>query len=653
MIFFPLTDNLPPMIRANTLRCSVLSIAVPIAFFLCFLLPNLLEAQCSPDTTRPRARCRNTTIYLDSTGQAGLNPLQIDNGSIDNCREWYLILIHPCFYCSDIGDKNVTLYVQDRAGNKANCTAVVTVRDTTRPKLSIKTNFAVSLNGGVATVTAQQLVASVSDNCSSLNKIQLGIRKIGQGTVFPTTASLSFACADTGKQYIEIWARDSTGNAISQTTSFTVNDINKTCAPFIRAIPTIIGSIRTETGKSIAAQVTLTGGNAPPTIIKTSDYNFNNILRGGNFTLTALRDTDWINGVTTYDIALMSQHSLDIGPFTSPYKLIAGDVDKDGYIDATDMLLTRKLILRQISRIPNNTAWRFIPKNTVLPPSPSAPLNNLPESMTFTNVVDTIRNADFVAVKTCDVSGSAQNLMSNNGNIQARNNGLKFNLENRLLEAGKIYDLDIHLSESDAFAFQFTLKFDNKSVQIKDIQSIDLQGFNTSNFAVFNENGLATVSWNGQSLKDLKNARLFKIVVEAQQNISLSDVLNITSDWTKAEAYYASGEVSNINLNFTAPDKAEGLDFALLPNAPNPFTHETTIRFRLPTESEVLLTVVDATGRVIKVVNASFPKGYNEIPLTFDTPSVSTYGLSKTSGIVFYTLKTATHAATQQMVIMK
>ena len=281
MIFFPLTDNLPPMIRANTLRCSALSKALSIAFFLFFLLPNLLEAQCSPDTTRPRARCRNTTVYLDSTGEAGLNPLQIDNGSTDNCREWYLILIHPCFYCSDIGDKNVTLYVQDRAGNKANCTSVVTIRDTTRPKLSVKTNFAVNLNAGAATVTAQQLVASLSDNCSSLNKIQLGIRKIGQGTSFPTTASLSFACADTGRQYIEIWARDSTGNAISKTTSFTVNDVNRTCAPLIRAIPTIIGTIRTESGKSIAAQVTLTGGNATPTTIKTSEYNFSNVSLSG------------------------------------------------------------------------------------------------------------------------------------------------------------------------------------------------------------------------------------------------------------------------------------------------------------------------------------------------------------------------------------
>ena len=636
------------MIRANTLKSCTLSAAVWALFFLSFLLPNTLHAQCNPDVTPPVARCRNTTIYLDTTGQVGLNPLQVNNGSVDNCNEWYLILDHPCFFCSDIGNKNVILYVQDKAGNKSNCTSVVTIRDTTRPKLSVKTTFTTSLVGGSATVTAQQLVASASDNCSALNKMQFAIRKIGQGSGFPTTASLTFACADTGKQNVEIWARDSTGNSVSRTTSFQVSDPNKSCAPVTPNFPSIIGNIRTETGKAITAQVTLSGGNSPsPTVVKSSDYNFSNLLRGGNFSIKAFRDTDWVNGVTTYDIALMSQHALDIVPFNTPYKLIAGDVDRDGTIDATDLLLTRKLILHQINSISGNTSWRFIPKSTVLPSAPSPPPTNLQESIAYTNVMDTIRNADFIAVKTGDVNTSAQNFAPNL--VQVRSVGLKLGIDDRQLQSSKIYDLEILADAADLVAFQFTLNFNKNILKILNIQSIDLQDFNTSNYAIFNENGLATMSWNGQNLNNLKQAKIFKMTVQAQQNIKLSDALFLTSDWTKAEAYNMSGEASNVQLHFvnTSGTMQSENDFAILPNVPNPFSTETMIRFRLPAESDVELRIFDETGRVLKTINRSFSKGYNEIPLTLDAPSV------KTSGVIFYQLKTATHSATQRMVILK
>lgn len=643
------------MIRANTLKRSVLSSATPIVSFFLLLLPVFLHAQCSPDTTRPRARCRNTTIYLDTVGEAGLNPLQIDNGSTDNCREWYLILIHPCFYCSDIGNKNVTLYVQDRAGNKSNCTAVVTVRDTTRPKLSLKTTHSANLSSGSATVTAQQLVASLSDNCSSLNKIQLGIRKIGQGTGFPLASSLSFACADTGRQYVEVWARDSSGNAVTRTTSFTVTDLNRSCTPTIRAIPTIIGNIRNEAGKPITAQVTLSGGNAPtPTVIKTSDYHFSNILRGGSFTLTAKRDTDWLNGVTSYDIALMSQHALDIVPITSPYKLIAGDVDKDGYIDASDMLLTRRLILRQIGSISGNTAWRFIPKNTILPPSPTSPLIDIQESMTFNNVVDTVREADFVAIKTCDVSGSAQNFTSGNGSpVQVRTKGVELLMPDKLLEADKIYETTVTISETDIVALQFTLAYNQSKIRIKDIQSVDLQGFSQNNFALYNDKGLAAVSWNSSLNNKLKAGSTFKLVFEALQSARLSQVIDITSDVTQAESYNIGGSPSEIRLKFTTQDNMSDSDLILLPNAPNPFSQETIIRFRLPAAAEIELTVYDETGRILKSIKRAFAKGYNEIPLIMDTPSVSVAQVSKPSGLLFYRIQTPTHSATQRMVIMK
>ena len=625
------------------------------AFFMSFLwfvstlfLPDTLSAQCFPDNTKPVARCRNVTVFLDSTGQAGVVPLQVDNGSYDNCNAWYLILEHPCFYCSDIGNKNIILYVQDRAGNQSTCTSVITVKDTSPPKLVLKSSFNAQLAApaGVVTVSAQQLLNTISDNCSSLNKIQLGMRRAGTGSGFPTAPSMTFTCSDTGRLSVEVWAKDSTGNTISRTTSLQISDANRVCIPVtVPPVPAIMGNVRTESGKAIVAQVTLNGGSSPaPTIVKSSDYNFSNLQRGGNYTLTAQRDTDWLNGVTTLDIALMTKHILDVVPFSSAYKVLAADVNNDGEIDASDILLTRKLVLRQINSIPGNTSWRFIPKNMVLPPVTSSPATNFEQSMRFDNLLDTVRNAHFIAVKTGDVNGTAQNLM-NTPVTEIRKNELNFQTQNQNLEAGKTYDIDFEIGDTDASAFQFTLNFDKNIFKIKNIESVVLKDFSGSNFALFNENGMATVSWNGSNLGNLKGSNILKITVQVAQNSSLQDAFWISSDLTKVEAYNELGEATTIKLAFKKQNTEGGDDFALLPNVPNPFSEETQIRFRLPSDSDVELTIFDETGRTVQTINRSFSKGYNELPLLLDTPSVS--------GIFYCQLKTATHTATKRLVRVK
>lgn len=69
------------------------------------------------------------------------------------------------------------------------------------------------------------------------------------------------------------------------------------------------------------------------------------------------------NGVTTFDIALISSHVLGVQPMTEPFTLLAADVDNSGEIDALDMLYIRRLVLNQISSFPNNVnSWRFVPQ---------------------------------------------------------------------------------------------------------------------------------------------------------------------------------------------------------------------------------------------------------------------------------------------------
>ena len=623
-------------------------------FFLSLFFSTIAQAQCtSPDLTKPIARCKNLTIYLDSTGQAGIDPRQLDNGSTDNCSPWYLILEHPCYYCSDIGTKNVTLFVQDYSGNMSSCNSVVTIRDTMRPRLSLRTDIAVniSITGGTGRVTAQQMINSAIDNCTRLDKIQATIRKSGQGTGFPTATELILTCADTGRMNIEVWVKDSLGNINNRSGSFLIRDNNQVCRPQMVITPTIIGKVRTENDKAISTQMTLSGATMPtPMSLKNSDYIFTNLTKGSNYNLTPVRDTDWLNGVTTYDIALMSRHALDLDPIKNPYKLIAGDIDRDGYIDASDMLLARKLVLRQVMRVNGNTSWRFVPKSHLFATPPSVLPGSFPETLAFTNLSDTFRNADFVAIKTGDINQTASNLKED---VAAQPRSIKnwlLSIENKDLEAGKIYAVDVTAQDLNILAYQMTLNYDKRLVKILTLEKADLDNFDTANFALFAEKGIATVSWNTDEIKKVSNKNIFKIRLQALLSVQLSDALMLTSDFTPAEAYDANGEKLNTQLSFkntiyTSYKDKDGSDFHLFPNYPNPFRDETMLRFRLPQKDVVKFTVFDETGRVLKIVDKAFEKGYNEYRLDVTT--------ILNAGVLFYRLETPTHAVMQRLVILR
>jgi hypothetical protein len=85
--------------------------------------------------------------------------------------------------------------------------------------------------------------------------------------------------------------------------------------------------------------------------------------------------------------------------------------------------------------------------------------------------------------------------------------------------------------------------------------------------------------------------------------------------------------------------------FALNQNYPNPFNPETTINFSLPSQSNVVLSIFDITGKEIAVLlNDNFSSGsYN---VSFNAESLS-------SGIYFYKLTADKFVQTRKMMLLK
>ena len=95
--------------------------------------------------------------------------------------------------------------------------------------------------------------------------------------------------------------------------------------------------------------------------------------------------------------------------------------------------------------------------------------------------------------------------------------------------------------------------------------------------------------------------------------------------------------------------------YTLFQNYPNPFNPSTTIRYALPSESNVKISVYNITGQLIKeLVNSEQPTGNYEV--TFNTNG---NGVQLSSGIYFYTIEanavdgSRSFRQTKKMVLMK
>ena len=73
--------------------------------------------------------------------------------------------------------------------------------------------------------------------------------------------------------------------------------------------------------------------------------------------------------------------------------------------------------------------------------------------------------------------------------------------------------------------------------------------------------------------------------------------------------------------------------------------NKTFVGFHLPEAATATLTVYDETGRVVFTQKGDFAKGYNAISLD--------RALLNTTGVLYYTLETATDAATKKMIQAK
>jgi hypothetical protein len=548
------------------------------------------------------------------------------------------------------GTHKIKWFVQDGCGNESFCEYNFTVED-------CKASTVVCINGlsanimptGMITLWASDFLQYTEDNCTPAGQIKIGIRKCGAGTGFPVDAqgnpitNITFDCTELGTQCVELWAIDAAGNADYCETYLIVQDNLGSCGPNNRI--DVAGQLKTEMLDGIEEAMVLINGTstfAPPySYFDLSDNNgvyevMNNVPLDATFSIVPEKDDNPLNGVTTYDLVLISKHILGLEPFDSPFKIIAADANKSGSVTTFDIVEIRKLILGIYNVLPNNNSWRFVDKSFSFP-NPNNPFQTaFPESVSIADAMMDQMDQDFMGVKIGDVNYTAVS----NATMTAEERSVGtafFDLDDRTVKAGEEFEVTFKAAQN-LQGFQFTATLDGLTAL--DVVASEHVSSNNFNFAVANA---MAVSIDG--------AQAFTVRFRADKAGKLSEMLGVSGVITRAEAYPAFAETSagkqgRLGVAFRFDGKTiSSVGFELYQNQPNPFVNKTNIGFYLPEATEATLSILDGSGRLVYQQKGKFAKGENSISLE--------RALLNTTGVLFYKLDTATDSETKKMIQAK
>ncbi|MFT6357846.1 MAG: hypothetical protein ACJAYJ_002065 [Saprospiraceae bacterium] len=442
----------------------------------------------------------------------------------------------------------------------------------------------------------------------------------------------TYNCDNVGENIVQLWVTDAAGNQDYCETFVIIQANQGQCpgAPLVAAN----GAIANEVNASVENVTVEMSGQSNGMVTTDADGNFTfGVPNGSDVTITPSKDDNHANGVSTFDLVVISKHILGTQTLDSPYKMIAADANNSQTITTLDLVQIRKLILLIDTEFANNTSWRFVDKDFIFANSTNPWATSFPEVVNINNIDADVLDADFVAIKVGDVNGSAATSNNLLGADDRSAGTMTIAANDRMVQAGETFTVDFTTVEA-VEGYQFTMNFNNA------LNFVSLnEGTATEDnfgFAMLNERAI-TASWNGEATS---NDAAFSMTFTANADVMLSEALNINSRYTAAEAYNTNNELLNVELNFNSTAVAT---FELYQNTPNPFNGETTIGFNMVEEGAATLTIADVSGRVLNVIQIDGTKGYNNVVVN---------GLPST-GVMYYTIATANETATKKMVATK
>jgi hypothetical protein len=506
------------------------------------------------------------------------------------------------------GDHSVTWKVEDRCGNLSKYTVEFTAREAKSPTPICHHGLTADLsNVGSAEVWASDFDAGSSDNCTPEDDLIFSF----SDNILDTNKT--FTCDDKGVNQISVFVTDEEGNQSLCITDILITDNIDPCPIITLQTNRVGGKIATEENITIP-ETKVSISDLLETEIQMSDekgkFMFEQVPSDKDYIVAAAKNDNCMEGVSTLDLVLIQRHILGQEKLTSPYKLLAADVNNSDKITASDLVELRKVILGIKEDFSNTDCWLFI-DNAYVFDDPKNPWN-YPTSQSIEQLDFDMLSSDFVAVKIGDVNGSVSNI--HNTSSENRSPKVMDLVANDLVfDEGDEIVVPMTVSKAeDLLAIQMNFSFNNTALEFIDIKS-DYLNITPSLYHLKQGQHLNHISLayaEAEAITLLEGDQIIELVFTAKTSDRLSNVMTENSSILQAVMYDSKYDQNYINFRFDE-DQLNMLNVDV--PSPNPFFGRTSVDLTLAQDMPLEISVYNQSG--IKVYNnyANYSAGMNKI----------------------------------------
>jgi hypothetical protein len=341
-----------------------------------------------------------------------------------------------------VGKHKIFYTIIDDCDNKTTCEFIVEGKDCKRPTpycLSDVATVVMPTTGSLA-LKAIQFNKNSFDNCTALNELRYSF------TSEVKDSSKIFTCKDLDKGVglsvpIRMYVFDKNNNFEYCSINIVIQDNSDVCqdtelkgaisgnliAPDFQTPISNSEIFISEMGSLMTSKDT-TGSEGI--------YEVKDAIVGNQYVVKPYKKQNLEEGLATNDLILIQRHILGVVQLNDPYKVIAADMDYNGRVNITDLVILRKIILGSSSTMPNNRPnYTFVPKNYEFIDKNKP--GNFPDSLTITDLKQGMNNGyDFIAIKKGDINLNGYQLL--NQGAENRNNSKVSILLKKSAEVTKI-----------------------------------------------------------------------------------------------------------------------------------------------------------------------------------------------------------------------
>lgn len=341
-------------------------------------------------------------------------------------------------------------------------------------------------------------------------------------------------------------------------------------------------------------QISATTANMTANITSSGSYTLSNLpqLQNTSYTIAATKnDENPLNGLTTFDLVLISKHIIGLQPFTEPWQTVAADLNCNGMVTTFDIVVGRKLILGLDNELACG-AWKFVPQGSPVAANGSC--------------------VDFTGVKLGDITGPYF------APPPSERAAFVLKAPDRQLKAGESFTLLLDATEAIRLqSLQIDLEIEPNTLKINKVNSSQLAGFDGTCYnAPLLENGHLPILWIDGNMANLSSDKsILSLEMTALQGGKLSNMLRLHTGGLPSELLDENARPVQIDLQWKAPESKE-INTALL--YPNPARNAFSIDYNSAEDLNTRLQVIDIQGNVVLEQPASIAKGQNRLQVTME-----------------------------------